>query len=86
MNEGNQKEAHRPLHQIAQDILQHWPKPYFGAVPYIEAMQSLDSIHDDYGFDSAESIVLYFLANASTWRGEDAKRIKTELKSIVKMA
>jgi hypothetical protein len=27
-------------------------------------------------------MVLYFLANATTWRGEDAKRIKAELKKL----
>ena len=35
-------------------------------------------------FEDAESIVTYFLANATYWRGEDAKRIKTELKSMIK--
>jgi hypothetical protein len=34
--------------------------------------------------DGAETIVRYFLSNASTWRGEDAKRIKAELKSMLK--
>jgi hypothetical protein len=29
--------------------------------------------------------VLYFLANAGTWRGPDAKRIKAELKEMVGM-
>jgi hypothetical protein len=27
-------------------------------------------------------MVLYFLANAGTWRGPDAKRIKNELKAL----
>ena len=40
------------------------------------------SINDNYGVDSGKSIVLYFLSNASTWRGETAKRIKKELKSL----
>jgi hypothetical protein len=42
----------------------------------LDAMASLNSINDNYGWDSAKSIVLYFLGNASTWRGETAKRIK----------
>ena len=33
--------------------------------------------------NSAESVVQYFLANAGTWRGDDAKRIKAELKSML---
>jgi hypothetical protein len=74
----------RPLNEIAFEIRKTWPKPYFGAIPYIEAMFSLDKITDSFGYDSGESIVSYFLANAKTWRGEDAKRIKAELNSILK--
>ena len=74
----------RPLHRIAADIRRDWTKPFFGAVPYIDAMSSLDSIDDMYYFDDARSIVLYFLANAGTWRGETAKRIKAELKAMTK--
>lgn len=76
--------THRPLSTIAREIRANWPKPYFGAVPYISAMQSLDQITDRYIEDSAKSIVLYFLSNAATWRGDAAKRIKAELKGIAK--
>jgi hypothetical protein len=72
----------RALSDIAYEIRRVWPKPYFGAVPYLQAMFSLGSITDDYGCDSAKSIVLYFLSNATTWRGPDARRIKAELKAI----
>jgi len=74
----------RPLYEIANDVYKDWKKVYFGAVPYLEAMSSLESINDNYGYDSGKSIVLYFLSNASTWRGEKAKAIKIELKSILK--
>ncbi len=74
----------RPLHAIARDIRANWPKVYFGAVPYLEAMSQLSTIDDQYGADSAASIVRYFLANASTWRGPVAKVIKAELKAMVK--
>lgn len=74
----------RPIHVIAREIRIFWPKPYFGAVPYLNAMQSLDNIKDNYGADSAKSIILYFLANANTWRGEVARRVKKELKEMVK--
>ena len=47
-------------------------------------MGSLDSINDTYGYDDAKSVVLYFLSNATTWRGDDARRIKAELKSLAK--
>jgi hypothetical protein len=76
----------RPLSVIAQEINRLWRPAYFGAVPYIDAMRQLNSIKDDYICDSAESIVLYFLSNATTWRGEDARRIKAELKAILKAA
>lgn len=72
----------RPLYEIASDIRKHWKNIYFGAVPYRDAMSELNTIDDKYYADSAKSIVLYFLANASSWRGEDAKRIKAELKKM----
>lgn len=74
----------RPLSVIAREIKSLWPKPYFGAVPYLDAMLTLNSIKDNYYLDSGESVVLYFLANAQTWKGEDARRIKSELKAMCK--
>ena len=74
----------RPLYEIAREIKQDWKNVYFGAKPYLDAMATLNSINDSYGWDSGKSIVRYFLGNASTWRGETAKRIKTELKAMVK--
>ena len=79
----------RPLYVIAQEIRQDWKATskngiYFGAVPYLEAMSNLDKPTDKYGYDSGKSIILYFLANASTWRGDTAKRVKAELKAMSK--
>jgi len=74
----------RPLHEIAAEIRKDWKNVYFGAKPYLDAMATLNSINDNYGWDSGKSIVRYFLANASTWRGDTAKRIKAELKAMVK--
>ena len=73
----------RPLYEIAREIRKAWTKVSPCAEPYLEAMQSLDSINDNYYYDSGKSIVLYFLGNAITWRGEDARRIKAELKEMV---
>lgn len=74
--------------QIACCISADWKKAkggvYFGAVPYLEAMYSMNSINDNYGMDSGKSIVLYFLSNAQTWKGEIAKAIKLELKKRCK--
>lgn len=74
----------REIYKIAADIRRLWTKPYFGAVPYLRAMAEMGTVDDSYGLDSGESVVRYFLANASTWRGEDAKRIKAELRAALK--
>ena len=75
----------RSLSEIAAEIRKDWgSKVNFGAKPYLDAMASLNSINDNYGWDSGKSIVLYFLGNAATWRGETAKRIKAELKAMAK--
>lgn len=75
----------RPLCEIAREIRSDWgSKVYFGAKPYLSAMLSLNSVDDKYGLDSGDMIVRYFLSNASTWRGEVAKRVKAELKAMIK--
>lgn len=74
----------RPIYEIAREIRKDWKQPYFGAVPYIDAMLTLSSIHDNYIFDSGKSVVLYFLANANSWRGDTARRVKAELKALTK--
>jgi hypothetical protein len=73
---------HKPLHEYAREIRGDWKNPYFGAKPYLDAMSSLEDINDIFGYDQARTIVLYFLANATTWRGEEARRIKAELKKL----
>jgi len=74
----------RPISLIAQEIASDWKKVYFGAVPYLQSMSTINSIDDRYGLDSARSIVNYFLCNASTWRGQKAREIKKELKELLK--
>jgi hypothetical protein len=71
----------RPLNVIAWEIRQVWERPYFGAEPYIAAMESLTEMTDHIGHDRADDVVIRFLINARTWRGPDARRIKAELKS-----
>lgn len=74
----------RPISTIAREIQKDWgAKVNFAAKPYLAAMMQLDTISDKCGYDSAKSIITYFLCNAGTWRGETAKRIKTELKAMV---
>lgn len=73
----------RPLYEIASEIRSDWKKVSPYAAPYLSAMSTLRSIEDNYIFDSGRSIVSYFLANAGTWKGETARRIKAELKSML---
>jgi len=55
----------------------------YAAQPYLSAMFYLADMDDMYGADGAVSVVSYFLSNATTWRGEKAKKIKAELKTMV---
>lgn len=74
----------RSLFTIASEIKKDWKPVNFAAVPYLDAMGTLDSINDNYILDSGKSIVAYFLGNAGTWRGEVARRVKLELNKMLK--
>lgn len=74
----------RPLSEIAAEIRKDWKNVSPYAKPYLEAMESLNKITDNYICDSGYSVVMYFLSNAGTWKGEVAKRIKAELKTMAK--
>ena len=63
---------------IAREISREWKNVNYAAKPYLQAMYSLDSVNDSYYQDSAKSVVSYFLANASGYRGEAAKAINPE--------
>lgn len=39
-----QETTTRPIYEIAREIRKDWTNVYFGAVPYLQAMGSLDSI------------------------------------------
>ena len=72
----------RNLSEIAKDIRSNWKNVYFGAEPYLQAMEQIHSPETDapYLFEDAQTQVMYFLANAQWWRGETARTIKNELK------
>ena len=84
----------RTFSAIAAEVLNLWkakcgkhlPASFIGALPYLQAMLACDTTDKNalYGCETIESIVLYFLANITNWRGDDAKRIKTELKEMIK--
>lgn len=73
----------RTLREIAVEIDADWQRPYKPAIPYLNAMYELSSITDRYYLDSAEDIVLRFLSNAGSWKGETARRIKAELRELL---
>lgn len=72
------------ISDLARTIAADWKPPNYAAAPYLEAMFSLESISDDYGLDSGDMIVSYFLGNATTWRGVTARAVKAELKRRLK--
>jgi hypothetical protein len=74
----------RAIADIAAEISQTWKPVHYAAKPYLAAMHSLGTLSDSYGADDARGIVLYFLSNARTWKGDDARRIKAELNRMLK--
>jgi hypothetical protein len=74
----------KSLSQVADIIEQDWKNVNYAAKPYLTAMKELGNINDNYGADSAKSVILYFLCNANSWRGDTARTVKTYLKSITK--
>ena len=76
----------RSISAIASDIRSDWGiKVNYAAKPYLQAMLSINEHCPNYGNDSGESIVRYFLCNASSYRGEKAKALKSELKTLCGM-
>jgi len=76
----------RPLNKIAAEIVTLWrySPPSVNvrrfALPYVRAMLELESCSDMYGMEYGDMIVAHVLSNAAHWRGDDARRIKVELK------
>ncbi len=80
-------ETLRPIYQIAADIKRKWgTKMYFGAVPYVDAMLTLSVRGDRYVCDTSDDILLRFFANASAFRGDEARALKFELAQHVSPA
>jgi hypothetical protein len=69
-----------PLYDISEVIQKNWVPINFSAAPYVRAMSTLTSVKDNYYAESASSIILYFLSNASTFKGPVARLVKDELK------
>jgi hypothetical protein len=71
------------IYEYAREIENDWDKVNYAARPYLDAMHTLSTIDQMYYFDTARSVVGYFLANAGTWRGETARRVKKELREMI---
>ena len=75
----------RSLGRIALEIYKDWgDKVNFAAKPYLRDMLHLHSVDDEWYAETGRHIVIYFLSNAGSWRGEKAKAIKAELKEMLK--
>lgn len=74
----------RPIYEIANDVRKNWPKVPEQAEAYLGPMASLTNITDTYGADDARYVLTYFLGNATGWRGAEARRIKAEIKELLK--
>jgi hypothetical protein len=74
----------RPISVIAAEISKDWKNVNFAAKPYLDAMFQLQKVTDNYICDSGTSILSYFLCNATHWTGSVAKRVKTELRRMLK--
>lgn len=80
----------RNLNEIAAEIIDiiilnpKRPNYIAWSMPYLKALLSCQKITDRFGFGSARGLVLYALGNLQAWKGEDARRLKEELKEHLK--
>lgn len=52
----------------------------------IDGEKTTLKVRVQYGAEHAMDVVSYFLSNAGTWRGAVAKRVKSELRTMLKEA
>ena len=70
--------------EIAHAIAKDWQNVSPYAKDYLNAMKEITDIEGNYYADTAKSVILYFLANAGSYRGENARAYKALLKEMVK--
>lgn len=73
----------KTLGELKCIITRDWKNVNFGAKPYLDTFNQIDET-GHYGMDGWKEMVLYFLCNASSWKGETAKAVKKELNRRVK--
>jgi len=74
------------LSDIAMVVYDDWANVNYAAKPYLEALQTLEKITDNYMMDSGADIVARFVGNSSSWRGPVAVAVKKELNRRLKVA
>ena len=73
----------RKINVIAREIESDWKNVNYAARPYLDAMYTLETVDDMFIADTAQSVIGYFLANARSWTGETARRVKKELNKMI---
>jgi hypothetical protein len=76
-------EIDNALRDLQRNTRQSWISPLR---PYVNAMLEMNSFDDWYGIDRGVDVGLRFLSNAAPWRGEQARRIKSEIQQLIKEA
>jgi hypothetical protein len=87
LQELSQNYGEMTLGELARVIRRTWKKVNYAAKPYLDAMATFDEMDPAkarYIQDPGTQIVAYFLSNASSFRGPEAKAIKAELKKRLK--
>ncbi|MFA5024114.1 MAG: hypothetical protein WC523_04120 [Patescibacteria group bacterium] len=68
------------LSELAKMIRKDWTRIDSHALPFLEAMEQLKDIADNYKDSSGQMIIAYFLSTAVSWTGNLSVCIKKELK------
>ena len=76
-------ENNENIAEIANFIKNDWKNISQHALVYLEPMTTLSNINQNYFEDDGKSIVRYFLANARSYRGENAKIVKKQLNKLL---
>lgn len=78
------KQPPRPLSIITTEIKKDWKNIPNHIKPYVDVLATLNDPNDHYGYDLGKELIKQFLSHARTWRGEVARRIKLELKTLAR--
>jgi hypothetical protein len=87
---------HRELWEIAAEINAKWRRRAWAAIPLLTAMGAMRTMADSYPervqrlggvrYDpvGAPEVVRRFLESANDWHGADARRLKAELRALLR--